>query len=78
MGKKVGLVVAGLALAGAISGCSSTYGIQPGGPHFASWTHAAYSLRAGEKPALKKAEMDEAEKDAWWGIPIRYSIDELE
>ncbi|MGH7406260.1 MAG: hypothetical protein ACREJA_10345 [Candidatus Methylomirabilales bacterium] len=77
MGKKMKFVLVGLALAGAISGCSSTYGIQPGGPHFASFDHMGYSLR-GEKPRLTKAEASVAKAEKWWGIPVRYTVDELE
>jgi len=77
MGKKMKFVLVGLTLAGAISGCSSTYGIQPGGPHFASFDHMGYSLR-GEKPRLTKAEASVAEAEKWWGIPVRYTVDELE
>lgn len=78
MGKKMKCVLVGLILAGAISGCSSMYGIQPGGPHFASWDHMRYSLRGGEKPALTKAEASTAKTEKWWGIPVRYTVDELE
>ena len=78
MRKKVGLVVVGLMLAGGLSGCAGGHGIPPGGPHFASWTHAQYSLRGEEKPALSKAEVNTAKAEGWWGTPIRYTVDELE
>ena len=78
MRKKVGLVVVGLMLAGGLSGCAGGYGIPPGGPHFASWTHAQYSLRGEEKPALSKAEVNTAKAEGWWGTPIRYTVDDLE
>ncbi len=78
MCKKVGLVVMALTLAGGLGACANSYGIAPGGPHFASWTHLQYSTRAGEKPALSQAEAKQAKAEGWWGTPIVYSIDELE
>ena len=78
MRKKVGVALVGLALAGGLSACANPYGIPPGGPHFASGTPAAYSLRAGEKPPLTKSEFDQAKKEGWWGVPISYTVDELE
>ena len=68
----------GLALAGTISACANPYGIPPGGPHFASWTHMGYSLRGGEKPPLTKGEAQQAQQEKWWGTPVTYTIDELE
>ncbi len=78
MRKKIGLVVMALTLAGALSACAGGYGIPPGGPHFASWTHLNYSTRGEEKPALSKAELNTAKAEGWWGTPIRYTVDELE
>ncbi len=78
MRKKIGLVVMALTLAGALSACAGGYGIPPGGPHFASITHAKYSFRGGEKPALTQGELKQAKAEGWWGTPIRYTIDELE
>ncbi|MFQ5847092.1 MAG: hypothetical protein ACE5IQ_05380 [Candidatus Methylomirabilales bacterium] len=78
MQKKIGLVIVVLALAGGVSACSKSYGIPPGGPHFASASHMQYSLRGGEKPRLSRGEMDEARQEGWWGVPIRYTIDDLE
>lgn len=78
MRKKVGVIIVGVALAGGLSACANTYGIPPGGPHFASWDHLTYSLFEGKKPPLTKAELEEAKKQGWWGIPIQYTIDELE
>ena len=78
MRKQLGLLIAVVALVGGLSACAADYGIQPGGPHFASWTHAQYSLRGGEKPALSKEEVNQARTESWWGIPVRYTIDDLE
>lgn len=78
MHKKVGLVIVALVLAGGLSACANTYGIPAGGPHFASWTHAKYSLRGGEKPALSQSEAKQARAEGWWGTPIAYTVDELE
>lgn len=79
MRKKAGLFVVGLMLAGGLSACtSSPYGIPPGGPHFASWSHLQYSTRGGEKPKLTKQEFEESQKEGWWGTAIAYNIDELE
>ncbi len=78
MRKKIALAIVGLALGGGLSACAGGYGISPGGPHFASWTHLQYSTRGGEKPALTRAELKQAEAGGWWGIPIRYTVDELE
>ncbi len=78
MRKKIGLAVLGLALAGGVSACANTYGIPPGGPHFASVTHLQYSTRGGEKPRLTKTELNQAKSEGWWGIATRYTIDELE
>lgn len=80
MWRKVTLVIMGLAVAGGLSACAGAgqYGISPGGPHFASWTHAKYSVRGGEKPALTQGELKQAKAEGWWGTPIRYTIDELE
>lgn len=78
MHKKVGLVIVALALAGGLSACATSYGIPQGGPHFASWTHAKYSLRGGEKPALTRAEANQAKAEGWWGTAIVYTVDELE
>ena len=79
MRKNVGLIVVGVMLAAGLGACtSSPYGIPPGGPHFASGTHLAYSLRGGEKPKLTKEEFEESQKEGWWGTPIAYNIDELE
>jgi hypothetical protein len=36
-----------------------------------------YSLK-GEKPKLTKAEASTAKEEGWWGIPVRYTVDELE
>ncbi|MFQ5882465.1 MAG: hypothetical protein ACE5I9_08330 [Candidatus Methylomirabilales bacterium] len=77
MRKNVKLVLVGLALAGVLSACAKT-GIPPGGPHFASVSHAKYSLRGGDKPRLTKAEFEQAKKEGWWGAAIRYTIDDLE
>ena len=79
MRKKIGLVVIGVVLAGGIGACTKNpYGIPPGGPHFASGSHLAYSVRGGDKPKLTRAEFDKAQKEAWWGTAIVYNIDELE
>ena len=78
MRKKGGFVILGLILVGGVSACANSTGIPPGGPHFTSWTHAQYSLRGGEKPALTRAEMKQAKAEGWWGTPIRYTVDELE
>ncbi len=79
MRKKVGLVVVGLMLAGGLVACTkSPYGIPPGGPHFASGSHLAYSTRGGEKPQLSRAEFEKAQQEGWWGTAISYNIDELE
>jgi hypothetical protein len=67
-----------LVVAGGLSACAKQYGIPPGGPHFASWTHLQYSTRGGEKPRLTKAEEQQAKAEKWWGTPIRYTVDELE
>ncbi len=79
MRTKVRLVIGGLALAIGVSACaSSPYGIPPGGPHFASWSHLRYSMRGGEKPKLTKEEFEKARGEGWWGTAISYNIDELE
>ncbi len=78
MRKKGGFVILGLILVGGVSACAGGYGIPPGGPHFASMTHAKYSFRGGEKPALTQGELKQAKAEGWWGTPIRYTIDELE
>jgi len=75
--KKMGLMVVGLALTAGLGACSKEYGIQPGGPHFASFTHMGYSLQ-GEKPRLTKTEADVAKTEGWWGTPVQYTVDELE
>jgi hypothetical protein len=75
--KKMGLVVVGLALSASLGACAKEYGIPPGGPHFASFTHMGYSLK-GEKPKLTKAEAGTAKTEGWWGTPVRYTVDELE
>ena len=75
--KKIGLVVGGLALSASLGACAQQYGIPPGGPHFASFTHMGYSLK-GEKPKLTKAEASTAKSENWWGTPVRYTVDELE
>jgi hypothetical protein len=75
--KKMGLVVVGLALSASLGACAQQYGIPPGGPHFASFTHMGYSL-GGEKPKLTKAEASTAKTEGWWGTPVRYTVDELE
>jgi hypothetical protein len=75
--KKIGLVVGGLALIAGLGACAKEYGIPPGGPHFASFTHMGYSL-GGEKPKLTKAEASTAKTEGWWGTPVRYTVDELE
>lgn len=78
MRRKVTLVIMGVALAGGLSACAGGYGIPPGGPHFASWSHLQYSTRGGEKPALTQGELKQAKAEEWWGTAIRYNIDELE
>ena len=78
MRRKAGIVILGLAVLGGLSACANSYGIQPGGPHFASFTHMGYSLRGGEKPVLSKAELQQVKTEGWWGIPVRYTVDELE
>lgn len=79
MRKKAGLVVIGLMVVGGLSACTkSPYGIPPGGPHFASWSHLQYSTRGGEKPKLTRQEFEESQKEGWWGTTIAYNIDELE
>lgn len=79
MRKKLTVVLVGLALAGGTVACTKNpYGIPPGGPHFASGKHMAYSLRGGEKPTLTRDEFDRAQKEGWWGTAIVYNIDELE
>lgn len=77
MRKRYALVLLGLIAGGLLAACANT-GIPPGGPHFASWTHARYSLRGGERPRLTKAELEQAKQEGWWGIPVRYAIDEFE
>jgi hypothetical protein len=80
MGKKVMVVLAGLALTVGLGACAKTYeqyGIKQGGTHFASFTHMGYSLK-GEKPKLTKAEANTAKTEGWWGTPVRYTVDELE
>jgi len=75
--KKMGLVVVGLAVIAGLGACAQQYGIPPGGPHFASFTHMGYSLK-GEKPKLTKAEASTAKTEGWWGTPVRYTVDDLE
>ena len=75
--KKMCLVVVGLALSAGLGACAQQYGIPPGGPHFASFTHMGYSL-GGEKPKLTKAEASTAKAEGWWGTPVRYTVDDLE
>ena len=75
--KKMGLVVVGLAVIAGLGACAQQYGIPPGGPHFASFTHMGYSL-GGEKPKLTKAEASTAKAEGWWGTPVRYTVDDLE
>ena len=77
MRKKIGVVVLGLVLLGGLGACAKEYGIPPGGPNFASFTHMGYSL-GGEKPKLTKQKLQVAESEGWWGTPVRYTIDELE
>lgn len=77
--KKFAVVLLGLSLAAGAAACTSNpYGIPPGGPHFASGTHLAYSTRGGEKPRLTREEFELAEKQEWWGTTIAYNIDDLE
>ncbi|HET7853198.1 MAG: hypothetical protein L0Y78_01800 [candidate division NC10 bacterium] len=79
MGKKIMLVLVGLALAGGLSACATEqYGIPPGGPQYASWSHLWYSNSTKDKPKLTKAEWQQAKDEKWWGTPIRYNVDELE
>ncbi len=79
MWKKVGLVIVGLMLAGSLSACTSNpYGIPPGGPHFASGAHLAFSTRGGERPSLTREEFELSQQQGWWGTAIAYNIDELE
>ena len=79
MGKKIMLVLAGLALAGGLSACATEqYGIPPGGPHYASWSHLWYSNSPKDKPTLTKEEARLAKEQKWWGTPVRYNVDELE
>jgi len=77
MGEKVKLALVGLALIASLGACAKEYGIPPGGPHFASFTHMGYSLK-GEKPKLTKAEASTAKAEGWWGTPVRYTVDDLE
>jgi len=80
MGEKVKLVLVGLALIASLGACAKEYqeyGIQQGGPHFASFKHMGYSL-GGEKPKLTKQELQVAKTEGWWGTPVRYTGDELE
>ncbi|MGH7351004.1 MAG: hypothetical protein ACREJJ_01370 [Candidatus Methylomirabilales bacterium] len=77
MMKKIGFMIVGLVVIAGLGACSKEYEIQPGGPHFATFTHMGYSLQ-GEKPRLTKAELDQAKKEGWWGTPVRYTVDELE
>ena len=78
MGKKVGVLVLGLAVLAGLGACAQQYGIPPGGPHYASFSHMGYSNRGGEKPKLTKEEAKLAKEQGWWGTPIVYNIDELE
>ena len=80
MGEKVKLALVGLALIASLGACAKEYqeyGIQQGGPHFASFKHMGYSL-GGEKPKLTKQELQVAKTEGWWGTPVRYTGDELE
>lgn len=77
MRRKVKLVLLGLAVGGLVGACANT-GIPPGGPHYASWTHLRYSWRGGAKPHLSKQELQQSKKEGWWGVPVRYAIDEIE
>jgi hypothetical protein len=79
--KRIGLVVVGLALIASLGACAKQaepYGIPPGGPHFASWSHLQFSTRGGEKPRLTKQELQLAKSENWWGTPVRFTVDELE
>lgn len=77
--KKLAVVLFGVALAAGAAACTKNpYGIPPGGPHFASGSHLAYSTRGGEKPRLTREEFELSEKQGWWGTSIAYNIDELE
>lgn len=79
MGKKIKIVLVGLALAGGLSACATQqYGIPPGGPHYASWSHLRYSNSTKDKPALTKAEWQQAQAEKWWGTPIKYTVEELQ
>ena len=79
--KRIGWVVVGLALSAGLGACAKQaeqYGIPPGGPHFASFTHMGFSLQGGEKPRLTKQELQVAKAENWWGTPVRFTVDELE
>ena len=81
MGEKIKLGLVGLALIASLGACAKQYeeyGIKPGGPHYASFSHMGYSSRGGEKPKLTKEEAKLAKEQGWWGTPIVYNIDELE
>ena len=79
MRRKFTVFLVGLALVGGMAACTKNpYGIPPGGPHFASGAHLAYSLRGGEKPKLTRKEFEESQQQGWWGTAITYNIDELE
>lgn len=78
MRKKITLVLVGLAFAGGLSACANNYGIPPGGPHYASWSHLQYSYRGGDQPRLTRAEFEKAKSEGWWGTPIPYALDDLE
>ena len=78
MGRKIGLVVMAMALAGGLSACASRYGIPDGGPHFKSWDHMRYSVWwVGEKPPLSREDLEKSKAEGWWGVPIRYTVDEV-
>lgn len=78
MRRNVGRMFMGLLLAAGLSACANTYGIPDGGPYFASWEHMKYSLFwEGKKPPLTTEGYKLAEEEGWWGIPVRYSSEEL-
>jgi len=76
--KKMGLVVVGLAVIAGLGACAQQYGVPPGGPQYASWSHLQYSNSFKDKPTLTKEEARLAKEEGWWGTPIRYNVDELE
>jgi hypothetical protein len=42
-----------------------------GGAHFSTWQHMGYSLGRATPKDTTKADISAADKEKWWGEPVR-------